>query len=159
MHVSAEGRVEHQKLNPPQAVLPPGWVFGVQLDYSCRLKSVSATLEKRVMIMITMLNLTMRTKVKKCKLPKKVLKLYNANLCFTPYNVFAVRWSTSPVEHQSVGKFSFYQETIWGNFFADFRRNLCCWVCTRDNWQRTFSYGNIGLLMSNCKIALQMSRN
>ena len=48
MPVSAEGRVEHQKLNQVAALLPPG-VFGVQLDYSCRLKSASATNEKRVM--------------------------------------------------------------------------------------------------------------
>ena len=33
--VSAEGRVEHQKLNQVAAQLPPGWVFGVQLNYSC----------------------------------------------------------------------------------------------------------------------------
>ena len=39
MPVSAEGRVEHQKLNQVAALLSPGWVFGVQLDYSCRLKS------------------------------------------------------------------------------------------------------------------------
>ena len=44
MPVSAEGRVEHQKLN--------GWVFGVQLDYSCRLKSVSATVKNRVVYSI-----------------------------------------------------------------------------------------------------------
>ena len=42
MPVSAEGRVEHQKLNQVAGV------FGVQLDYSCRLKSASATDEKRV---------------------------------------------------------------------------------------------------------------
>ena len=27
-------RVEHQNLNQVAAQLPPGWVFGVQLDYS-----------------------------------------------------------------------------------------------------------------------------
>ena len=37
--VSAEGRVEHQKLNQVGAARPPpGWVFGVQLDYSCHKK-------------------------------------------------------------------------------------------------------------------------
>ena len=48
MPVFAEGRVEHQKLNQTTALLLFGWVIGVQLDYSCRLKSVSATSEKRV---------------------------------------------------------------------------------------------------------------
>ena len=38
MPVSAEGRVEHHKLNQVAA----------QLDYSCRLQSVSSTAEKRV---------------------------------------------------------------------------------------------------------------
>ena len=38
--VSAEGRVEHQKLNQVGAARPPpGWVFGVQLDYSCHKKT------------------------------------------------------------------------------------------------------------------------
>ena len=32
MPVSAEGRVEHQKLNQGAAELPPGCVFGVQLS-------------------------------------------------------------------------------------------------------------------------------
>ena len=32
MPVSAEGRVEHQKLNQTAALLSFGWVFGVQLD-------------------------------------------------------------------------------------------------------------------------------
>ena len=36
--VSAEGRVEHQKLNQEAALLPPGWVFGVQLDFACHKK-------------------------------------------------------------------------------------------------------------------------
>ena len=48
MTVFAEGRVERQKLNQTTALLLFGWVFGVQLDYSCQLKSVSATAEKRV---------------------------------------------------------------------------------------------------------------
>ena len=48
MTVSAEGRVEHQKLNRVAALLPSDLVFGDQLDYSCRLKGVSATAEKRV---------------------------------------------------------------------------------------------------------------
>ena len=30
--MSAEGRVEHQKLNQTAALLSFGWVFGVQLD-------------------------------------------------------------------------------------------------------------------------------
>ena len=34
------------KLNQLAALLLPGWVFGVQLDYSCRLKSVSPDAEK-----------------------------------------------------------------------------------------------------------------
>ena len=46
--VSAEGRVEHQKLNQTAALLSFGSVFGVQLDNSCRLKCVSANAEKRV---------------------------------------------------------------------------------------------------------------
>ena len=46
--VSAEARAEYQKLNQTTALLFFGWVFGVQLNYSCRLKSVSATTEKRV---------------------------------------------------------------------------------------------------------------
>ena len=41
-------RIEHQKLNQVTAELPPGWVFGVQLDYSCRLKSVAPDAEKVV---------------------------------------------------------------------------------------------------------------
>ena len=32
MPVSAEGRVEHQKLNQTAALLSFGWVFGLQLD-------------------------------------------------------------------------------------------------------------------------------
>ena len=48
MPVSAEGRVEHQKLNQTTALLLFGRVFGVQLDYSCRLKSVSYTAGKHV---------------------------------------------------------------------------------------------------------------
>ena len=40
MPVSAEGRVEHQKRNQTAtSQWPVGFVFGVQLDYSCRLKS------------------------------------------------------------------------------------------------------------------------
>ena len=50
MPVSAEGRVEHQKLNQVAALVSPGWVFGVQLDYSCRLKSVPPDAEKVVPI-------------------------------------------------------------------------------------------------------------
>ena len=48
MPVSAEGRVEHQKLNQVEAPLLPRWVFGVQLDYSCRKKSVPPDAENRV---------------------------------------------------------------------------------------------------------------
>ena len=33
--------MEHQKLNQVVAQLPPGWVFGVQLDYSYRIKSTA----------------------------------------------------------------------------------------------------------------------
>ena len=35
-----ENPLEHKKLNQTTALLLFGWVFGVQLDYSCRLKSV-----------------------------------------------------------------------------------------------------------------------
>ena len=45
MPVSAEGRVEHQKLNQTTALLLFGWVFGVQLD--SLEKSVLANDEKR----------------------------------------------------------------------------------------------------------------
>ena len=43
---SAEGQVEHQKLNQTTALLLFGWVFGVQLD--SLEKSVSANAEKCV---------------------------------------------------------------------------------------------------------------
>ena len=47
--VSAEGRVEHQKRNQTATCqLPVGFVFGVQLDYSSRLKSASSTDEIRL---------------------------------------------------------------------------------------------------------------
>ena len=47
MPVFAEGRVEHQKQNQTAtSQWPVGFVFGVQLDYSCRLKSVSSDAEK-----------------------------------------------------------------------------------------------------------------
>ena len=39
MPVSAKGRVEHQKLNQVAALLPPGRVFGFQLDCRCRKES------------------------------------------------------------------------------------------------------------------------
>ena len=49
MPVSAEGRVEHQKQNQTAtSQWPVGFVFGVQLDYSCRLKSVPSDAEKVV---------------------------------------------------------------------------------------------------------------
>ena len=38
MPVFPVDRVEHQKLNQTAALLLPGWVLGVQLDYSCRKK-------------------------------------------------------------------------------------------------------------------------
>ena len=41
-------------LNQTVALLSFGWVFGVQLDYSYRLKSVSATAEKRVKVGLRM---------------------------------------------------------------------------------------------------------
>ena len=47
--VFAEGLVEHQ--NPNQTATfqwPVGFVFDVQLDYSCRFKSFSSTAGKRV---------------------------------------------------------------------------------------------------------------
>ena len=34
-----QSRVEHQKLNQVAAQLPPGWVFGFQLDCQCRKQS------------------------------------------------------------------------------------------------------------------------
>ena len=47
--VYAEGRVEHQKRKQTAtSQWPVGFVFGVQLDYSSRLESASATDEKRV---------------------------------------------------------------------------------------------------------------
>ena len=46
MHVSAEGRVEHQKLKQMTALLLFDWVFSVQLD--SLEKSVLANDEKRV---------------------------------------------------------------------------------------------------------------
>ena len=49
MPVSAEGRVEHQKQNQTAtSQWPVGFVFGVQLDYSFRLKSVPSDAEKVV---------------------------------------------------------------------------------------------------------------
>ena len=44
MPVSAEGRVEHQKLNQAAAMLWFGWAFGVQLDLVE--KTISANAEK-----------------------------------------------------------------------------------------------------------------
>ena len=47
--VFAEGRVEHQKQNQTAtSQWPVGFVFGVQLDYSCRLKSVPSNGINRV---------------------------------------------------------------------------------------------------------------
>ena len=52
MPVSAEGRVEHQKQNQTAtSQWPVGFVFGVQLDYSCRKKSDPADAENRVVIL------------------------------------------------------------------------------------------------------------
>ena len=50
VYVSAEGRVEHQKLNQVAALLLPGWGFGVQLDYSCRKNSDPANAENCVVV-------------------------------------------------------------------------------------------------------------
>ena len=44
----------NQKLNQTAALLSFAWVFGVQLDYSCQLKSISATAEKRVISKIVL---------------------------------------------------------------------------------------------------------
>ena len=53
MPVSAEGRVEHQKQNQTAtSQWPVGFVFGVQLDYSCRLKSVPSNGINRVEALI-----------------------------------------------------------------------------------------------------------
>ena len=50
MPVSAEGRVENQKQNQTAtSQWPVGFVFSVQLDYSCRKKSDLPDTEKRVM--------------------------------------------------------------------------------------------------------------
>ena len=49
MPVFAEGRVEHQKQNQTAtSQWPVCFVFGVQLDYSCRLKRVPSDAEKVV---------------------------------------------------------------------------------------------------------------
>ena len=49
MPVSAEGRVEHQKQNQTvSSQWPVGFVYGVQLDYSCQLNSVPSDAEKFV---------------------------------------------------------------------------------------------------------------
>ena len=49
MPVSAVDRVEHQKQNQTAtSQWPVGFVFGVQLDYSCRKKSEPAYAENRV---------------------------------------------------------------------------------------------------------------
>ena len=57
MPVSAEGRVEHQKQNQTAtSQWPVGFVFGVQLDYSCRLKSVPSDAEKGVKVFHTRVN-------------------------------------------------------------------------------------------------------
>ena len=54
MPVSAEGRVEHQKQNQTAtSQWPVGFVFGVQLDYSCRKKSDPAYAENRVGIQLS----------------------------------------------------------------------------------------------------------
>ena len=51
MPVSAEGRVEHQKQNQTAtSQWPVGFVFGVQLDYSCRKNSDPANAENRVVV-------------------------------------------------------------------------------------------------------------
>ena len=51
MPVSAEGRVEHQKQNQKAtSQWPVGFVFGVQLDYSCRKKSDPANAKNRVVL-------------------------------------------------------------------------------------------------------------
>ena len=51
MLVSAEGRVEHQKQNQTATFQwPVGFVFGVQLDYSCRKKSVPSNGRNRVKV-------------------------------------------------------------------------------------------------------------
>ena len=64
MPVFVEGRVEHQKRNQTATVqLPVGFVFGVQLDYSYRLKSVSAIAEKRVLLTIEMEERLKKTKL------------------------------------------------------------------------------------------------
>ena len=49
MPVFAEGRGQHQKQNQTAtSQWPVGFVFGVQLDYSCRKKSEPAYAENRV---------------------------------------------------------------------------------------------------------------
>ena len=50
--MSAEGRVEHQQKKTQTATSqwPVGYVFGVQLDYPCQLKSVSSDRENRIFL-------------------------------------------------------------------------------------------------------------
>ena len=68
MPVFAEGRVEHQKQNQTAtSQWPVGFVFGVQLDYSCRKKSDPANAENRVR------HTQARIKTKKDK--KKMIRL------------------------------------------------------------------------------------
>ena len=52
------------KLNQVAALLLPGWVFGVQLDYSCLLKSVSATAGNRVVAQFFLVNRAEHQKLK-----------------------------------------------------------------------------------------------
>ena len=81
MPVFAEGRVEHQKLNQTIDVLLFGWVFGVQLDYSCLFKSVTVTAEKRVNMMSSYVfgewEGEMKTDINFCEQQRKKKKVKN----------------------------------------------------------------------------------
>ena len=59
MPVSAEGRFEHQKRNQTAtSQWPFGFVFGVQIDYTCRLESVPSNNEKVVLAQMVNFGMT-----------------------------------------------------------------------------------------------------
>ena len=59
MPVSAEGRVEHQKRNQTATFQwPVGFVFGVQLDYSCREKSDPPDAEMGILVQMVNFGMT-----------------------------------------------------------------------------------------------------
>ena len=58
MHVFAEGRIEHKKLNQLAALSPAGWVFGVQLDSIEKSNPLSAEnrVEDNVEVMVELMS-------------------------------------------------------------------------------------------------------